>query len=101
VICPGGAAFETSSARGKQGAGVVSNATRPGMTIRRSDEIRLPEWSGEPGGEERAHKRSAGRLDAEWRLPGWVTTNESDAPESGALILGAYLIFVYASNFSK
>jgi hypothetical protein len=40
-------------------------------------------------------------LGAEWRLPGWVTTNESDAPESGALILGAYLIFVYASNFSK
>jgi len=31
VICPGGAGFETSSASGERGTGLVSKPTRPGF----------------------------------------------------------------------
>jgi hypothetical protein len=45
---------------------MVANSTRPGMTIRQSDETRLPERSVGPGGEERCAVRSRGEC---WGKP--------------------------------
>jgi len=45
AICPGGVKFETRSAKGHMGAVLVANLTLPVITIPRSDETWLSEWS--------------------------------------------------------
>ena len=79
VICPGGVGFETSSASGGWGAVLVANSTRPGMTVPRSDETWLSEWSAGMGERSGARSRSrgvpgasqsAGQLKGKFSLPG-------------------------------
>jgi len=62
VSCPGGVGFETSSASGGHGAVLVANLTRPGITIRRSDETWPLEWSDGMG------ERSGVRSPVAWVL---------------------------------
>jgi len=91
-LCPGGVGFETSTARGETVAGLVSNATRPGMTVPQSDENWQTEWSGGLGERSGARSRSRGVLGASqsaghpiknfswpevWLGGGWILTRRA------------------------
>ena len=78
-MCPGGVEFATRSASGGRGAVLVANSTRPVITVRRSDETWLPEWSGKLGGVKRCAVRSRGRS---WGKPVFRLTASSPLAES-------------------
>ena len=86
-ICPGGVGFATSSAKGHTGAVLVANSTLPGVTVPRSDETWLSEWSAGMGERSGARSRSrgvpgasqsSGQLKGKFALPGSLTWGRVD-----------------------